>query len=49
MHHVKESAAHSLLWDLGFLASGGILVIAGAVLARRSARLQAVRDLLEAA
>jgi uncharacterized membrane protein len=38
LHHVKENAANPLLWDLGFLALGAILVIAGAVLARRDSQ-----------
>jgi uncharacterized membrane protein len=37
LHHVKESAANPLLWDLGFLAFGAVLVIVGLVLARRAA------------
>jgi uncharacterized membrane protein len=37
LHHVKESAANPLLWDLGFLAFGAVLVIAGVALARRGA------------
>ena len=45
LHHVKENAANVLLWDLGFLAFGVLLVIAGAALARRDAgRAEAARD-----
>jgi uncharacterized membrane protein len=35
IHHVREAAAQPLLWDLGFLALGAVLVIAGVSLARR--------------
>jgi len=35
LHHVKENAANVLLWDLGFLASGAVLVAVGVGLARR--------------
>jgi|SRR5688572_13004991 len=38
IHHVKEAAANPLLWDLGFLALGAVLVIVGLSLARRGSR-----------
>jgi len=38
LHHVKENAANVLAWDLGFLAVGALLVIAGVALSRRDAR-----------
>jgi len=37
LHHVKESAANPLLWDVGFLALGAILVVVGVVLAQSGA------------
>jgi uncharacterized membrane protein len=50
LHHVKENAANVLLWDLGFLAFGALLVIAGVALARREAgRAEAARDVRRAA
>ena len=42
LHHVREAAANPLVWDLGFLAFGAALVIAGAALARRG-RAKATR------
>ena len=33
LHHVREAAANPLAWDLGFLAFGALLVIAGYALA----------------
>ena len=38
LHHVKQTAANPLLWDLGFLALGAVLVIAGMSLSRRALR-----------
>jgi uncharacterized membrane protein len=38
LHHVKESAANPLLWDLGFLALGMALVFIGVALARQAGR-----------
>jgi uncharacterized membrane protein len=38
LHHVKENAANPLLWDLGFLAFGALLVIVGVGLSRRAVR-----------
>jgi uncharacterized membrane protein len=38
LHHVKEDAANVLLWDIGFLAFGALLVIAGYALARTDAQ-----------
>jgi uncharacterized membrane protein len=34
LHHVRESAANPLLWDLGFLVFGALLVAIGYALAR---------------
>jgi uncharacterized membrane protein len=34
LHHVKESAANPLLWDIGFLLVGALLVGVGYALAR---------------
>jgi uncharacterized membrane protein len=34
LHHVKETAASPLLWDLGFLVFGALLVVVGWALAR---------------
>jgi uncharacterized membrane protein len=44
LHHVKEAAATPLLWDLGFLALGAVLVIAGTALARHGARRLVTRQ-----
>src|SRR5690242_3229021 len=38
LHHVKEASANPLLWDLGFLALGILLVIMGGSLARQGRR-----------
>jgi uncharacterized membrane protein len=38
IHHVKEAAANPLLWDIGFLAFGAVLVIIGVALSRQGAR-----------
>jgi uncharacterized membrane protein len=35
LHHVREAAANPLLWDLGFLVFGALLVVAGITLSRR--------------
>jgi uncharacterized membrane protein len=35
LHHVKENAPNPLLWDLGFLALGAVLVLVGVALSRR--------------
>ena len=46
LHHVREAAANPLIWDLGFLVFGAVLVIAGYALADsdlRSARREALR------
>jgi uncharacterized membrane protein len=45
LHHVKETAANPLLWDLGFLAFGACLVIAGFALARRDRYRAVPRDM----
>ena len=50
LHHVKESAANPLVWDLGFLAFGAALVLIGVALARRgAARTAAPREFRRAA
>jgi uncharacterized membrane protein len=41
LHHVREDVANPLAWDLGFLALGALLLIAGVALARRGSRLVA--------
>jgi uncharacterized membrane protein len=38
LHHVKEAAANPLVWDIGFLAFGGALIVIGAVLAKQGTR-----------
>ena len=38
IHHVRDDEGAPLAWDLGFLAAGLALVIAGAALARRGSR-----------
>jgi uncharacterized membrane protein len=49
LHHVKENAANPLLWDLGFLAFGAVLVIAGVALAQKGAATGAAREVRRAA
>jgi uncharacterized membrane protein len=36
IHHVREDVSNVLLWDIGFLAFGGLLVAAGVVLMREA-------------
>lgn len=43
IHHVRDDLGAPLGWDLGFLAFGALLVVAGAVLARRRVRTGAWR------
>ena len=38
VHHVRDDLGAPLSWDLGFLASGGLLVAGGLVLHRRGVR-----------
>jgi uncharacterized membrane protein len=38
IHHVRDDLGAPLGWDLGFLAFGALLVVAGAVLARQRGR-----------
>jgi uncharacterized membrane protein len=38
IHHVRDDLGAPLSWDLGFLASGVLLVVVGRLLHRRSAR-----------
>jgi uncharacterized membrane protein len=38
LHHVRDDIADSTLWDVGFLCFGAMLVVAGAWLARSSAK-----------
>jgi uncharacterized membrane protein len=50
IHHVKETAANPLLWDLGFLALGAVLVIVGVSLSRTALRrAEFARDIRRAA
>jgi uncharacterized membrane protein len=37
LHHVKENAANPLLWDIGFLVFGAVLVAVGVALAKSEA------------
>jgi uncharacterized membrane protein len=41
LHHVRESAANRLAWDLGFLAWGGAMVAGGWLLTRSHPRTKA--------
>jgi uncharacterized membrane protein len=34
LHHVREDASNVLAWDLGFLACGALLIVAGTAIAR---------------
>ena len=43
IHHVRDDLGGPLGWDLGFLAFGALLVVAGSLLARRRARTSAGR------
>jgi uncharacterized membrane protein len=43
IHHVRDDLGAPLGWDLGFLAFGALLVVAGAVLARPRGRTAAWR------
>jgi uncharacterized membrane protein len=43
LHHVREGAANPLVWDLGFLVFGALLMLAGYALARRDERAADVR------
>jgi uncharacterized membrane protein len=36
LHHVREAASNVLAWDLGFLAFGALLVLAGLALVRNA-------------
>jgi uncharacterized membrane protein len=38
LHHVREAAANPLVWDIGFLVVGALLVVAGYALARPDTR-----------
>jgi uncharacterized membrane protein len=38
LHHVRDDLGGPLGWDLGFLALGALLVVAGALLARPARR-----------
>jgi uncharacterized membrane protein len=50
LHHVKENAVNPLLWDLGFLALGAVLVVVGMTLSRWGiGRGAAARDVRRAA
>jgi uncharacterized membrane protein len=43
LHHVREAAANPLLWDLGFLVFGGLLVAVGSAVAARDGRREDAR------
>ena len=49
LHHVREAAANPLLWDLGFLAFGGLLVVGGWTLANSDTRAARGAELRRAA
>jgi uncharacterized membrane protein len=49
LHHVREAAANPLVWDLGFLAFGALLVIAGYSLANTDISAARRRELRRAA
>jgi uncharacterized membrane protein len=49
LHHVREAAANPLLWDLGFLAFGALLVLAGYALAQSDIGAARRRELRRAA
>jgi uncharacterized membrane protein len=38
IHHVRDDVANPLPWDLGFLAFGAVLLVAGVALRKRVAR-----------
>ena len=42
LHHVREGAGHQTAYDLGFLAFGALLLIAGWLLARENSRQTAL-------
>lgn len=39
LHHVRESAANHLPWDIGFLVLGALLIVAGVLIVRWAARI----------
>jgi uncharacterized membrane protein len=43
LHHVREAAANPLLWDIGFLIFGALLVAGGYALAKSGERAEQVR------
>jgi uncharacterized membrane protein len=44
VHNVRDDVADPLWWNVGFLASGALLVLVGAVLVRSGRHLRARRD-----
>jgi uncharacterized membrane protein len=42
LHHVRDDLGAPLGWDLGFLAFGALLVLAGIALARRPAPVRSL-------
>lgn len=45
VHHVRDDLGAPLGWDLGFLAFGALLVIAGLLLARSGERIRRADDI----
>jgi uncharacterized membrane protein len=45
LHHVREGASNVLLWDLGFLAFGALLIAGGLALARRDRTARVEEDI----
>jgi uncharacterized membrane protein len=43
LHHVREAAANQLVWDIGFLLFGALLVVGGYALAKRDQPAEQVR------
>ena len=42
LHHVRENAANVLLWDIGFLVFGAVLIVIGYALAQTSQEISTV-------
>jgi uncharacterized membrane protein len=43
LHHVREGVGNPLVWDVGFLVFGALLVVAGSALVRREVPAEAGR------
>jgi uncharacterized membrane protein len=43
LHHVREAAANPVVWDIGFLLFGALLMIGGYALAKRDQAAEQVR------